>query len=214
MLRNGSSSRSSLQPSGFRNSSNFFLRDPVAWSIALSVRVQAVLRKVRDAAHVLASVGRSCMLSVSDLMPTQVQGVLVGTIAAIVLVPVIRFVWQRLAPGSSTVQLTPEARQWSARIGKEAVVSALACLGFWALGRGLATELDLLDVATAVGIILGAPLWWVLLRTKLRGAGALAEYASHVEANDGISFRSLCIVAVVATAVAVVCGLLSYVRSG
>jgi len=147
-------------------------------------------------------------------MPTQVQGVLVGTIAAIVLVPVIRFVWQRLAPGSSTVPLTPEARQWSAGIHKEALVSAFACLGFWALGKGLATELGLLEVATAVGIILGAPLWWVLLRAKLRGEGALAEYASYVETNDGISFRSLCIVAVVATAVAVVCGLVSYVRSG
>ncbi len=37
---------------------------------------------------------------------------------------------------------------------------------------------------------------------------------TQVQANDGISFRSLCIVAVIATAVAAVCGLLSYPRRG
>jgi hypothetical protein len=75
------------------------------------------------------------------------------------------------------------------------------------------TELGPLEVATAIGIILGAPLWWVLLRTKLRGAGAMTEYAAYVEAHDGISFRSLCVMSTVATAVALGCGLLSYVRA-
>jgi len=145
-------------------------------------------------------------------MATQAQAILVGTIAAILLVPVIMFVWRRLAPGSSAVQLTPEMRQWSAAVSREALVSAFVCLGLWALGRGLATKLGPLEVAAAMGIILGAPFWWVLLRARVRGGGALAQYAAYVEAEDGIGFRSLCVVCVVATAVAVVCGLVSYVQ--
>lgn len=136
-----------------------------------------------------------------------------GTIAAIVLVPFVRIAWQPLAPESSEVPLTSEARERNSAISREALVAGFSCLGLWGLGKGFGTELGPLDVTTAIGIILGAPFWWVLLRTRMRSDGALAEYASYVEANDGISFRSLCVVAVIATAVAVVCGLISYAQA-
>lgn len=56
-------------------------------------------------------------------MTTQAEAVLAGTIAAIVLVPVVRFVWKRLAPGSSAIHLTSKARRRSAAIS-EALVAA------------------------------------------------------------------------------------------
>jgi hypothetical protein len=137
----------------------------------------------------------------------------VGTISAIVLVPAVRFVWRRLAPGSSGMHLTSEARRRGAAISREALVVAFASLGLWAFGKGLATELGPLEIATAIGIILGVPFWWVLLRTRLRSKEALAEYGAYVESTDGVSCRSLCVVAIVATAVATVCGLVSYVQA-
>ena len=92
-------------------------------------------------------------------------------------------------------------------------MAAFGLLGVWAMAKGLSTELSPLDVVTGIGIILGTPFWWVLLRTTLRGPQALSEYGAYVEAHEGISFRSLFVLAMVATAVALTCGLISYVRT-
>lgn len=146
-------------------------------------------------------------------MANQIEGVIVGTIAAMVLVPVVRIIWQRLAPGAYSVQLTADARRRNSALSREALIAAFGSLALWALAKGPSTELGPFDVATAIGIAFGAPYWWVLLRTTLRGRGALAEYAAYVELKDGISFRSLSVVAVVATVVAVSCGILGHVRA-
>ncbi len=127
-------------------------------------------------------------------MSDTARSVLLGTLAAIVLAPIILAVWQALSPpcASRTARLSTEAWQRNAVIARQSLFVAVGIPTLLAAPvlEAFDESMRLLVVITFPSLTLAAPLLWVCARNVRRGREGLKEFGTYLEAKEGISFRS------------------------
>jgi len=134
-----------------------------------------------------------------DALSDQARGVLVGTICAIVLTPVVVWLLREHFPARKPLVAQPaEVEQRNRKIARQATVAGLAMLPLLGLVFGGATRLDLVAALMLLGSMFGGTATWVLVQTVLRGRGRLREFAQFFENTHRVSFAfcaGFCLVA-------------------
>ena len=141
-------------------------------------------------------------------MNRQTLGILIGTVCAVVLTPLVAMLWRRLAPPAQerSADLSAEAWRRSDAISKEAlIVTALAGLLFVSY-VGFGTVVDGVVVVMMISGVFGIPTAWVLLRSRILGPrNAIEDFARYFEQKHGISFKSWLYIGVPALVISLAC---------
>lgn len=141
-------------------------------------------------------------------MNRQTLGILIGTICAVVLTPLVAILWRRLAPPTleRSEDLSVEAWRRSDVISKEAlIVTGLAGVLFVS-HMGFGTVVDSVVVVLMISGVFGIPTAWILLRGWIFGPRhAIEDFGRYFERKHGISFRSSLYVGSSALAISILC---------
>lgn len=141
-------------------------------------------------------------------MNRQTLGILIGTICAVVLTPLVAILWRRLAPPTleRSENLSVEAWRRSDVISKEAlIVTGLAAVLFVSY-VGFGTVVDSVVVVMMISGVFGIPTAWILLRGGIFGPRhAIEDFGRYFERKHGISFRSSLYVGIPALAISISC---------
>jgi hypothetical protein len=133
------------------------------------------------------------------------QGVLIGTIASIVLTPVVMLIWRRLSPPTAVRPVPPELRERGAALSTESMVATFAILFAWAFIKGFSSEAGPLEAVAAICTVLGFPFVWILFRVRVGNWGPLADFVAYFEAEYRVSFRSASLVSALAALISLIC---------
>ena len=141
-------------------------------------------------------------------MSEQAFGVLVGSLCAVVLTPLVTMLWKRLAPPTleHAADLSAEGWRRSDGISKESVIVTALAGALFVGYVGFGTAVDGVAVVMVISGIFGIPTGWILLRCRMSGpSSALDDFANYFEKKYGISFKSWLHVGIPALAVSAAC---------
>jgi len=142
---------------------------------------------------------------VFDELADHSRGVIIGTIAAIVLTPLVVRSLRRLFPPQRSKGESGFELRKNERIAGESTLMGIAipCLLVLVL-RGN-RPLDFLGGLTILSGILSVPIGWILIRTKLHGSEGLAEFERYFESKYGYRFLAWRIFGAVSGVIGSVC---------
>jgi hypothetical protein len=142
------------------------------------------------------------------------RAVVIGTILAVALTPVVFALWKRLFPARHGLALLSEVQKSrNARIQSQSVVAGVLMPFGLVLYLGPSHEVDAVVAGMLVGGIFGGALLWVLAITGLRSGNGVREFGEYFESRFSISFTSWCAMSGLALGIGALCLVAHLARS-